>query len=91
MSDIKQFVNLLRTYDEGGEPAEGWWVAYNDLQKSAEIIERLQSRVDELERQNRNRGAAVVLAQEMIANADERISELESRIVGLSGRRVDLS
>ncbi len=41
--EMDKFIALLRTYDEGAEPAEGWWVAYNDLQKAADALEWFKS------------------------------------------------
>ena len=37
-------------------------------------------RIEELEKSNKNRGAAVVLAQEVIAKNDKRIEELEAHV-----------
>ena len=41
MDKVRKFIDDLRTYDEGCEPADGWYVAYNDLQKSANTMEAL--------------------------------------------------
>lgn len=37
--EMNKFIAELRTYDKGAEPADGWWVAYNDLQKAADALE----------------------------------------------------
>ena len=37
--EMDKFIADLRTYDEGCEPADGWWVAYTDLQKAADALE----------------------------------------------------
>ena len=42
----KAMIADLRSYDEGAEPADGWWVAFNDLQKSADTIESLIAEID---------------------------------------------
>ena len=42
MSDLQGFVASLRSYDEAGQPADGWCIAYNDLQEAADTIERLE-------------------------------------------------
>ena len=41
MNEIREQIANLRSFDEGGKPADGWWVAYNDLQKAADSLEKL--------------------------------------------------
>lgn len=49
MSDLIKFVAELRSYDEGAQPADGWYVAYDDLQRAADEIERLEEKIQDLE------------------------------------------
>jgi len=41
MKEIRGFIANLRSYDEGGQPADGWYVAYDDLLKAADTMEKL--------------------------------------------------
>jgi len=80
----------VTTYDvgdyegQGMHPhADGEWVTLDDYKElqSAKITELAylqiaNERIEELEKSNKNRGAAVVLAQEVIAKNDKRIEEL---------------
>jgi len=50
----------------------------NEVLDMTAEIERLTADYEELEKSNKNRGAAVVLAQEVIAKNDKRIEELET-------------
>ena len=84
----------VTTYDvgdyegQGMHPhADGEWVTLDDYKElqSAKITELAylqiaNERIEELEKSNKNRGAAVVLAQEVIAKNDKRIEELEAEI-----------
>ena len=46
--EMDKFIADLRTYDEGCEPADGWWVAYTDLQKAADALEQAQQEIEDL-------------------------------------------
>ena len=50
----------------------------SDHYTSLSATEEAADRIEELEKSNKNRGAAVVLAQEVIAKNDKRIEELET-------------
>ena len=73
-------------------PDERVTLIFGIMREAADRIEELEvkafefaveknaalTRIEELEGQNKNRGAAVVLAQEVIAKNDKRIEELEA-------------
>jgi len=50
---------------------------YNGIEQDPEGVYVMFEDYESLEQQNKNRGAAIVLAQEIIAKNDKRIEELE--------------
>ena len=58
------------------EELESGLETIGELRIQAERV--LNQRIEELEKSNKNRGAAVVLAQEYLAEKDKRIEELET-------------
>ena len=51
---------------------------YNGIEQDPEGVYVMFEDYESLEQQNKNRGAAIVLAQEIIAKNDKRIEELEA-------------
>ena len=47
---VREQIVELRSFDECSEPADGWWVAYNDLLAAANTLEALLSRNEALEK-----------------------------------------
>ena len=53
---------------------------YNGIEQDPEGVYVMFEDYESLEQQNKNRGAAIVLAQEIIAKNDKRIEELEATL-----------
>jgi len=49
MDKIRKLISGLRTYDEACEPEDGWYIAYDDLQKSADTMEAMLKVVEAAE------------------------------------------
>ena len=83
MADLQKFVADLRTYDEGAEPADGWYVAYNDLQKCADIIKRLSARgFQDLTHDNERLTTEGERKDELIRQAIKAIESLDDDVLG---------
>ena len=85
---VKYYTDLVKYYRAGG-PCED----FNDVCRHRLAgcpCTETADRIEELERDNRNRGAAVVLAQEYLAEKDKRIEELEARMERIADRAESL-
>ena len=77
MDKIRKFISDLRTYDEGCEPADGWYVAYDDLQKSANTMEAMLKVVEAAENVLKNKAYYNVFNTKPVENLQQALANLK--------------
>ena len=89
--ELRKFVSDLRSYDEACEPADGWYIAYNDLQCAADEIERLTTEAGNLVNALQEiQGSADAAYMDTRVDTFDHIAELAAAAIAASGTQEPL-